>query len=114
VGARDRELQRIEAELRASADPRIDVFIRDLEAEIDAICLEGPTIRKSAPDPLTDSVKTFSNHRSQLARLQALRNARAAAGVMKLEALTVEEIEARLGALRAGFPAVEIERVSAA
>lgn len=111
--ARERAARVLEVELRESADPRVLAFIRELQDELAALRLKGPTSYAGPANPYSDLRRHYSNYESLVGRLDALQGAIAAAESLMLAALTAEEVEARLGALRVGLPEVEV-RVAAA
>lgn len=104
--ARDRELTRLNADLEATADPRITAAIRDLRREESELMYSGLAFveRKNR---WTDEVRQTSNLASVTDRLAALRRAIGDAERLRLEPLTADEVEERLAALRAGLPGME-------
>ena len=80
-------IERLEGELRETADPAIGAFIHEMSGEYDATRRSGST-----------------NYDATNARLAAITAARAEAEAMKLEALTADELQARLQALADGLP----------
>ena len=108
LAAREREGGVLEAELRHSADPKLAAFVEEAWAELGVRCVSGPQGYQSyqVEHRLTGTRRLFSNRVTLEARIGALRKAIDCAEAMKLEALTSEQVEAQLQALRDALPVV--------
>lgn len=99
----DRQRSIAGAELRATADPAIDEFVREMDRLFEAT--RGNIARHEGRIPLgfgRSRVTVESNIASVRERCEAITAARRAAEAIKLEA--VEDVPARLAELRAAIP----------
>ncbi len=109
----------LEAQLRDTAAPEIDVFagemlnaFYDLQAKHRAFLVTNT--RRAKQQFASDNrfggeqIEAVTNLESILRRREGFRQARHMAEALKLEALYPEEIRARLDAIRAGIPEIDV------
>jgi hypothetical protein len=111
----DQEIDRLDAELRRSASPRIDAAIAELRAEHDQLLGRSPTMRVDLDTPvgMHDRPPLLSTTRSVADRMQALRSAMAQLEEFKLLPLSDGELEKRIAAVQARLPELELETLTA-
>jgi hypothetical protein len=104
--AEDREVRRLELELRDSADGRIGDFVREIRDELEAVRRTGVVVHETK-NPFTEGRRLSSNGESVNARLVALQEALRQAEELELLALAADDVAARLDSLRASLPEAE-------
>jgi hypothetical protein len=111
LATHDTRIMRVEARLRAGASEHIEIFLRDVRDQLEALRARGVLAVHeswSRPNPVDGrrAHTVSSNLESVERRRVALMAAAAAAEAMELEALTEEQVIERLTALRDGIPEI--------
>ena len=103
IASAENQRNRIDCQLRASADPAIEEFVRELRDRAEYVRLHGPSGgRREQPD---GRVHFYSNADSVTRTLAALRDAQQATEALALEA--VADLPAAIAGIRSGIPSVE-------
>ncbi len=98
----------LEGELLQTAPEAINVFIKGVGDEWEAVRARGIDFNPGRRHPITGALEPgSSNAQAVNARMGCLREAQRQAESLKFAALTSEELRKRLDALRAAIPAVE-------
>ncbi len=104
----DHDRARLEAELIATADPRITLLVDVLDVWMERLRTTDVRIREEK-HWLTERVTSRADSAGLLAQIEAVRRTRAAAVTLRSEALDDAELSERLDALLTDLHAVAIE-----
>ena len=96
----------LEGELLQTAPAAINIFIKEVGDEWEAVRARGIDVSPARRNPLGEMEGGASNAESVKACMEGLREAQRQAESLKFVALTADELRKRLDKIRAGIPAV--------